>query len=370
MNKYTKKWGSALLAAGILTGVAVIPVSYTEAASIKQQTAVQQSGISIQWNGKTLAAKGIQVNGSTLIPVAALRDSLGIPVSYDAKTATYTVGSGYNKLYIMSSSSESEAYVNVNGISTRSMDAKQIAGKLYIPMGLLKDYLGIDAQWNAAQKTVTLSKSQLNPITIASQSLPASSNAKVSYKIKYPQISGSQLNPEAQQAINSVLKKHAEGVLAAGKKMMAEGGATTERPYEFGNDFAIAYNKDGILSVIMQDYSYTGGAHGMTARKGYTFSLADGKLLQLSDVLKANPNYKKFLNADLKKKVDALQGGEGFDKFKELKADQNFYVTNSGVTIVFDLYEYAPYAYGIPEFTYSFAQLLPQGGKPFAGQNE
>lgn len=367
MSKHAKKWGSALLAAGILAGVAVVPVSYIQAASTKQAT-TQQPGITIQWNGKTLPAKGVQVNGSTMVPVAALRDSLGIPVSYDAKTTTYTVGSGYNKLYIMASSSD--AYVNVNGINTRSMDAKQIAGKLYIPMSLLKDYLGIDAQWNAGQKTVTLSKSQLNPITIASQTLPASSNAKVSYKIKYPQISGSKLNPEAQQAINHVLKKHAEGILAAGKKMMAEGEATTERPYEFGNDFAIAYNKDGILSVIMQDYSYTGGAHGMTARKGYTFSLADGKLLQLSDVLKANPNYKKFLNADLKKKVDAIQAGEGFGKFKELAADQNFYVTSSGVTIVFDLYDYAPYAYGIPEFTYSFGQLLPQGGKPFAGQHE
>ncbi|MEC4567751.1 DUF4163 domain-containing protein [Paenibacillus sp. CMAA1739] len=368
MNKHTKKWGSALLAAGILAGVTVVPVSYIEAASTKQLTTSQQPAISIQWNGKTLAIKGIQFNGNTLLPVAALRDSLGIPVSYDTKEAAYTVGSGYNKLYIVVSSSDT--YGNVNGISTRSMDVKMIAGKLYIPMSLLKDYLGIDAQWNAAQKTVTLNKSQQNPITIAYQTLPASSNAKVSYKIKYPQISGSQLNPEAQQAINNVLKKHAEGVLAAGKKMMAEGGATTDRPYEFGNDFAIAYNKEGILSVIMQDYSYTGGAHGMTARKGYTFSLADGKLLQLSDVLKANPNYKKFLNADLKKKVDGLQGGEGFDKFKELAADQNFYVTNGGVTIVFDLYEYAPYAYGIPEFTYSFAQLLPQGGKPFAGQTQ
>lgn len=367
MSKHAKKWGSALLVAGILAGVAVVPVSYIQAASTKQAT-TQQPGITIQWNGKTLPAKGVQVNGSTMVPVAALRDSLGIPVSYDAKTTTYTVGSGYNKLYIMASSSD--AYVNVNGINTRSMDAKQIAGKLYIPMSLLKDYLGIDAQWNAGQKTVTLSKSQLNPITIASQTLPASSNAKVSYKIKYPQISGSKLKPEAQQAINHVLKKHAEGILAAGKKIMAEGEATTERPYEFGNDFAIAYNKDGILSVIMQDYSYTGGAHGMTARKGYTFSLADGKLLQLSDVLKANPNYKKFLNADLKKKVDAIQAGEGFGKFKELAADQNFYVTSSGVTIVFDLYDYAPYAYGIPEFTYSFGQLLPQGGKPFAGQHE
>ncbi|MEE4564588.1 PdaC/SigV domain-containing protein [Paenibacillus polymyxa] len=369
MNKHTKKWGSALLAAGILAGVAVVPVSYIEAASTKQQQATtQQPGIAIQWNGKTLAAKGVQVNGNTMIPVAALRDSLGIPVSYDTKEGTYTVGSGYNKLYIVVSSSD--AYANVNGINTRSMDAKMIAGKLYIPMSLLKDYLGIDAQWNATQKTVTLSKSQLNPITIASQTLPASSNAKVSYKIKYPQISGSQLNPEAQQAINNVLKKHAETVLAAGKKMVAEGEVTAERPYDFENDFAIAYNKDGILSVIMQDYSYTGGAHGMTARKGYTFSLADGKQLQLSDVLKANPNYKKFLNVDLKKKIDALQAGEGFEKFKELAADQNFYVTNSGVTIVFDLYDYAPYAYGIPEFTYSFAQLLPQGGKPFAGQNQ
>ncbi|MGW9530229.1 DUF3298 domain-containing protein [Paenibacillus terrae] len=370
MNKHTKKWGSALLAAGILVGVAVVPVSYIEAASTKQLATSQQPGISIQWNGKTLATKGVQVNGSTLIPVAALRDSLGIPVSYDTKTATYTVGSGYNKLYIMSSSSDGP-YVNVNGISTRNMDGKQIAGKLYIPMSLLKDYLGIDAQWNAAQKTVTLSKSQLNPITITSQSLPASSDAKVSYKVKYPQISGSQLNPEAQQAINSVLKKRGEEILAAGKKQVAEGEPTVERPYAFANDFAIAYNKDGILSVIMQDYFDTAGAHGMTARKGYTFSLADGKSLQLSDVLKANPNYKQFLNSDLKEKINGSMVNEGgFGGFKDIAANPNFYVTNSGVTIVFDLYEYGPYAYGIPEFTYSFGQLLPQGSKPFAGQKE
>ncbi|MGW8959453.1 PdaC/SigV domain-containing protein [Paenibacillus sp. NPDC055715] len=369
MNKYMEKWGSALLVAGFLAGVAVIPVSYIEAASTEQQATVQQPGISIQWNGKTLAIKGIQVNGSTLIPVAVLRDSLGIPVSYDVKTATYTVGSGYNKLFIMSSSSGT--YVNINGINTRSMDAKKIGGKLYIPMSLLKDYLGIDAQWNADQKTVTLSKSQLNPITITSQFLAVTSDSKVSYKVKYPQISGSQLETEAQQAINGVLKKYAEEVLAAGKKQVAEGDATAQRPYEFGNDFAIAYNKDGILSVIMQDYSYTGGAHGMTARKGYTFSLSDGKLLQLSDVLKANPNYKQFLNNDLKKKINGSMVNEGgFGNFQGISANPNFYVTNSSVTIVFDLYDYGPYAYGIPEFTYSFAQLLPQGGKPFAGKNE
>jgi hypothetical protein len=367
MNMHTKKWGSALLAAGILAGVAAVPVSYIEAAPSKQHTTAQQSGITLKWNGKTLATKGIQLNGSTLIPVAALRDSLGIPVSYDAKAATYTVGSGYNKLSIMSSSSDT--YVAVNGIITRNMDAKLIGGKLYIPMVLLKDYLGVDAQWNVAQKTVTMSKSQMNPITITSQSLASSNDGKVSYKIKYPQISGSQVNSEAQQAINSVLKKQAEEVLAAGKKQVAEGDATVQRPYEFGNDFAIAYNKDGILSVIMQDYSYTGGAHGMTARKGYTFSLSDGKRLQLSDVLKANPSYKQIINSDLKKKFDALQAkAGGFGGFKEIAADQNFYVTNSGVTIVFDLYEYTPYAYGIPEFTFSFSQLLPQGGKPFAGQ--
>lgn len=69
MNKHTKKWGSALLAAGILAGVAAVPVSYIQAASIKQQqAATQQPGITIQWNGKTLPAKGVQVNGSTMIP--------------------------------------------------------------------------------------------------------------------------------------------------------------------------------------------------------------------------------------------------------------------------------------------------------------
>ncbi|MDP4099471.1 DUF4163 domain-containing protein [Paenibacillus sp. P96] len=358
MNKQTKRLGSLMLATAVIIGGATVSFSDLQAASSKTQTA-QQTQVTLKWNGKTLQTKGLMIKGQTLIPVAALRDDLKLPVAYDASEKAYTIGANYNKLMI--TTGYDEPYVNVNGVHTSDMQAQMIKGKLYIPIGHLKAYLGIDAAWNASAKTVSMTKGQLNSISIKAVSLSQEKTDTMNFDLKYPQLTGSQAGITK---INAVLKQHEEKVLADIKKQIKEiGDATADRPYDFESNYAVTYNRGGYISLIIDDYFYYGGAHGSTARIGYTFSLADGKQLGLGDVLKANPDYKKTLNNKLLKKVPASNGYLG--DFKGLSNQPDFYVTGNGIVIFFQQYEYTAYAAGIPEFPFVYSELLPAGAKPF-----
>ena len=114
--------------------------------------------------------------------------------------------------------------------------------------------------------------------------------------VNYPVISGL-ANAEAQAEINKVLKENASGVITG-----AEGNAEefppseSSFPYEFSGDFVVHYNQNDILSITAYDYSYTGGAHGMTFRKSFTFSLKDGKQMKLGDFINMQGKNKQKLN--------------------------------------------------------------------------
>ncbi|MFB5269646.1 PdaC/SigV domain-containing protein [Paenibacillus enshidis] len=357
MNIHTKRLGTVMLAAALVTGGVTAAFSELHAAGGAAQT-VQQTQVTLKWNGKTLQTKGLMIKGQTLIPVAALRDDLKLPVSYNTSEKSYTIGAGYNKLKI--TTGYDELYVNVNGVHTYDMQARMVSNRLYVPIGHLKAYLGIDAAWNAAAKTVSMTKSQLNSVSIKTVSLSREKSDTMNFDLKYPQLTGSQAGVDK---INAVLKQHEEKVLAEIKKQIKEiGEATADRPYQFESNYAVIYNRGGYISLIVEDYSYFGGAHGSTTRTGYTFSLADGKQLGLGDVLKANPDYKKTLNNKLLKQVPASNGYLG--DFKGLSDQPGFYVTGTGIVIFFQQYEYTAYAAGIPEFPFAFTELLPAGAKP------
>ncbi|MFM9281075.1 PdaC/SigV domain-containing protein [Paenibacillus jiagnxiensis] len=358
MNIKTKRLGTALLAAALVTGGVTAPISELHAAGSASQAA-QQTQVTLKWNGKALQTKGLMIKGQTLIPVAALRDDLKLPVSYNASDKSYTIGANYNKLKI--AMGYDEPYVNVNGVHTVDMQARMVNNRLFVPIGHLKAYLGIDAAWNAAAKTVSMTKSQLNSVSIKTVNLSQEKSDTVNFDLKYPQLTGNQAGVDK---INAVLKQHEEKVLAEIKKQIKEiGEATPDRPYQFESNYAVIYNRGGFISLIVDDYSYYGGAHGSTARTAFTFSLEDGKQLGLGDVLKANPDYKKTLNNKLLKQVPVSNGY--LDGFKGLSDKPDFYVTGTGIVIFFQQYEYTAYAAGIPEFYYAFADLLPAGAKPF-----
>ncbi|UVI30192.1 PdaC/SigV domain-containing protein [Paenibacillus spongiae] len=364
MNK-GMKWSSAVLAASILLGgTSLTEATSTYAASAASTAAkqsAQQPSVVLKYNGKTLSQQGKALNGNTMIPLTVLRDTFGYSISYNSVTRTYTAGTGSTKLNL--EVSEYGVATNLNGYylySNTSDEAKIMDGRLYVPFKLLNDYLGFQGVYNPAQKSLDISKRVMNDIRITSESLDKSNN-NASIVIGYPHVSG--LTEEAQQAINAVLKQKAESFAAASEKQAGQRDGKVERKYGFQQNYAVTFNREGVLSIVIDQYSYTGGAHGITVREGLTFSLKDGKQIELGDLLKSAPNYKQTLDSKLKEKMKK----EPFEvEAVGLKDKPDFYVKEGGLAIFYQQYEIAPYAAGFPTYTFTFGELLPKGANPFA----
>ncbi|RUT47236.1 DUF4163 domain-containing protein [Paenibacillus anaericanus] len=365
MNK-GMKWSAAVLAAGVLIGGSGLTSEVTTYAAstnkpvVKQS--VQQQAVGLKYKGTTLTQQGQLLNGNTMIPITVLRDSLGFSLNYDSSTKTYSLGTGSMKLNLEVADYGISTYLNGYYIysQTNEYEAKNINGHLYVPFKLLNDYLGYQGVYNPAVKSLDLSKRVMNNINISAETLNKS-NKNANIEIQYPKVSG--LPDEAQQAMNAVFKQKAEDFAAASEEQASNRDGSIERKYDFSQDFIVTFNREGVLSVVIDQSSYTGGAHGSTLREGLTFSLKDGKQLELAQVLKEAPNYKKTLDNMLKKQAKK----DSFDDVSAgLNDKPNFYVKEGGIAIFYQQYEIAPYAAGIPTYTFNFGELLPKGVSPFA----
>ena len=134
--------------------------------------------------------------------------------------------------------------------------------------------------------------------------------------------------------------------------------------YEYGSTTKIFYNSDYLLALIKTDYSYLGGAHPNTFIDYLNFDLATGEIIKLNDILK--PGYEGKLNKigeekfkELYQLSDSLTYEEqGFwIENEEFQLNNNFLLSKSGISFLFNSYEIAPYAFGAPEVYISFDDI-------------
>ncbi len=119
-------------------------------------------------------------------------------------------------------------------------------------------------------------------------------------------------------------------------------------------EFSIERFDDKIVSIVFEDYAYTGGAHGIPSRKVVNYDLKEKKLLRLSDLFKKGVDWKSQINRFVReyfKHVPTL------NKFESISDDQSFYIGTWGIVVFFAPYEYTPYAAGFPEIPISFSAL-------------
>ncbi|MCE3198166.1 PdaC/SigV domain-containing protein [Paenibacillus sonchi] len=362
-KKQARKWGAGIVAAGVLLGGGLLPAEAGQAAAAAVQAVQSKAGQSLvvlKVNGTITPQTGMVREGKVWVPVTFLRDSLGMPLTYDKAEKAYTIGKGTAKVKL--TVSEYENSISVNNFYLNEYEGKNINNRLFVPFDLISDFLGYKGDWNAASGRLNVVSKPQNAITIKTESIvKAHKDAPV--KLDYPQVSGL-ANAAAQKTINDTIKQTFTKFAAEAEKEIAN-KPSDDRPYEYDGGYVITYNQDGILSLITQQYEYNGGAHGMTYRNAFTFSLKDGKRLLIGDVLKANPNYKKELNAKLSKLIKADGGYLG--GFNGLNTEKNFYVKDGKMVVFFQLYEYTAYAAGFPQFEFTFKELLPSGSSPFAG---
>lgn len=119
-------------------------------------------------------------------------------------------------------------------------------------------------------------------------------------------------------------------------------------------DFEVKKNSDNMLSIRLKYYKYSGGAHGYYEYVSYNIDMRNGKVLDLNDLFKENSDYKKVIDAEIRRQIE-LQAkkdpeSEGVYQFEGIKDKQKFYIQDDKLVIYFDLYEIAPYAAGVPEY--------------------
>lgn len=365
----------AVIAGAVMIGATfLVPVQPIHAVPAKSKASVHQAAVkkaeapqvTLKFNGIQVKEQGLTQAGSVYVPISFLRDTLKMPFSYDKATKTYSIGQEYRKLKLVTS--EYGISPDINGYYLYPLEAKNINGRLFVPFQWVKDYLGFQGEWNAASKTLNVSTRQENKLTVETESYNKDSK-DVTIHLNTPQIRYPG-NQNVEKAINDVLmndlKQLKETIDKQLKEKNAEGNENPN-PYGYSSSYLVTYNQNGVLGLVVESYEYTGGAHGMTYRQGYTFSLKDGKALTLDDLFGKNASYRKQLNLEIAKQFSKNPGYTG--GFKELKKNPDFFLTPDTLHVFFQVYDYLPYAGGFPEFSFPFSKLLPKGSTPFDGLN-
>lgn len=114
------------------------------------------------------------------------------------------------------------------------------------------------------------------------------------------------------------------------------------------------YNKSGdVLSVIINSYYYTGGAHGMSYMESYTVNTKTNEIYTFSSLFNHKSNYKKVILDKINAMIDKEKEFYFADAKQSVAArnsNYKFYIDGDKLVIYFDLYELRPYAGGMPEF--------------------
>jgi hypothetical protein len=202
---------------------------------------------------------------------------------------------------------------------------------------------------------------ETNPISVDTKSIDCQL-AEINLSIKVPQIKGlsdksfeKKLNKtflsEAEKAKKSALSTAKE----YNKDMLKD--QLTPIKFEYISTFSVIEAPEPYLVLGFLEYQYSGGAHGISFQKYLNLSTADNKVLALKDLFKEGTDYKTLINNEIKEQIKNRQiKGEyffpGSQGFTSIKDDQEYYINHLGnIVIIFNIYEIAPYAAGIIEFS-------------------
>ncbi|MGP7818126.1 DUF3298 and DUF4163 domain-containing protein [Niallia sp. 01092] len=156
-------------------------------------------------------------------------------------------------------------------------------------------------------------------------------------------------NQSAQTAIN-------QQIIKTVRELIQKQGYYENPQTEITGFFELKTNERGILSLTIEHYSYSGGAHGMTYIVGLTFNVHTGEKYKLSDLFKPNSPYVEVLS-----KIVGQQIKERdifiFEPFKAISPSQDFYIADKSLVLYYQLYELTAYAYGFPYFPISIYEI-------------
>ncbi len=178
-----------------------------------------------------------------------------------------------------------------------------------------------------------------------------------------------------EEQLNYLIKLAVEKDLEEFKKQAKE---ISELDVEWKPQKKVGYEvkaEGDILSFVIDTYTYTGGANGISRKDYYNIDVKGNKTINLDDLFKEGSDYKTIINDEINKQIEEQVATgekvyfEGEEGFKTIDEAQTFFIDKDGnLVITFQMYEIAPRYMGHPEFKIpksSIAHILKgeQGGK-------
>jgi hypothetical protein len=138
-----------------------------------------------------------------------------------------------------------------------------------------------------------------------------------------------------------------------------EGSSTPFHPYVANVDYKVPLNKPPFLSLYVNYYQYTGGAHGLYTWKANTFDLNEKKLLHLDDLFQKEDKYKEIIRTEIVRQIKQNESIYFPDAVEKVTSTKKFhyFLEPDNLVIYFSLYEIAPYSSGIPQFRIPYTLL-------------
>ncbi|WP_342551063.1 copper amine oxidase N-terminal domain-containing protein [Lysinibacillus sp. FSL M8-0216] len=142
----------------------IIPLLFCLLIGLGMNNASASEGVSIYINGEkqSFSNQAVIENGSTLVPLRGIFESLGANVQWNQSTQTIDASKGNTKVWLKIGSKN--AKVNDNAINL-SVPAQVKSGKTLVPLRFISESLGANVQWNQKTQTVTITGDSNNKKT-------------------------------------------------------------------------------------------------------------------------------------------------------------------------------------------------------------
>lgn len=182
-------------------------------------------------------------------------------------------------------------------------------------------------------------------------------------------------NTELSKAINKVIENHIANMLvfleapsdtlqldyAISKfdseyKLFKEGFSESAMVWDASFDGEVTYQSSELISIAINSYVNSGGAHGNSNVTFYNFD-SSGKVLNLDGFIED----KQGLTSVVKTYFEQETKGSDINYFfgEDFHLPANIGFNDEGVIFFYNVYEIASYADGITEFTIPFEELEP-----------
>jgi len=182
-------------------------------------------------------------------------------------------------------------------------------------------------------------------------------------------------NTGQSEAINKVIENHIANMLvfleepsdtlqldyAISKfdseyKLFKEGFSENAMVWDASFDGEVTYQSPELISVALNSYVNSGGAHGNSNVTFYNFD-SSGKVLNLDDFIEDKEGLTSVVKTYFKQETEGSEINYFFGEEFHLPANIGF--NDEGVIFFYNVYEIASYADGITEFTIPFEELEP-----------